>query len=113
MSYIASLEIAANWAAILTAALAAYAYGRYRLDKCKRVQKLEKHLREEKLRFADEGKRTVLHLIANLSMTEAEILSAAFESKFIRSSVAVDENGRADILFFEYDGADGQRRPPY
>jgi hypothetical protein len=113
MSYNASLEIAANWAAILTAILAAYAYGKYQFDRWQRVQKLEQHLRYQKLHRFDEGKRTILHLMANLSMTESEIVSAAFESKRVHSSVSVNDKGHADVILFEYDGEVGVRKPPH
>lgn len=106
MTYAGCLEIIANWSAIFTAALAVYAYGKFRRDRRMRMQKLERHLRDEKLMNIDEGKRTILHLIAQLAMTEAEILAAAFDSKKVRSSVGIDDKGRADTLFFEYDGLD-------
>jgi hypothetical protein len=106
MTYAGYLEIIANWAAILTAALAVYAYGKFRCDRLTRMKKLERYLKDEKLMDIDEGKRTILHLIAQLAMTEAEILAAAFDSKIVRSSVGIDDKGRADTLFFEYDGTD-------
>lgn len=47
-----------------------------------------------------------MHLMARLSLTEAEVLSAAFRSKKISPVVGVDDKGRADKLLFEYSGED-------
>jgi hypothetical protein len=106
VSYTDSLTVAANWATILTAAIATAAYGRFLFGQWKRRSALETYLREEKLRRHDEGRRSIIHLMANLAMTEAEILAAAFQSKLITTVPGIDENGRASRLLFEYDGDD-------
>lgn len=106
MTYLDGLTIAADWAAILTAAVATFAYGRFIWGQRKRRSLLESYLREEKLMRHDEGRRSVIHLMANLAMTEAEILAAAFQSKLITTVPGIDENGKASRLLFEYDGAD-------
>lgn len=106
MTYADSLTIAANWATILTAAIATVAYGRFIIGQWQRRKSLEAYLREEKLRRYDEGRRSVIHLMANLAMTETEILAAAFQSKIITTVPGVDDNGRASRLLFEYDGDD-------
>jgi hypothetical protein len=46
------------------------------------------------------------NLMAQLSLTEPEVLSAAFRSKKISPAVSADNKGRADILMFEYTGPD-------
>lgn len=107
------LELAANWAAIFTALIAAFAYGKYIIDRRIKKSKLEQHLRHEKLMNHDEGKRTILHLMANLSMTEAEILSAAFTSQKVSSAVSTDDRGRASMLLFEYVGNDIDVKTPF
>ena len=47
-----------------------------------------------------------MHLMARLSLTEAEVLSAAFRSNKISPVVGVNDEGRADTLLFEYSGED-------
>ncbi|MGV7121529.1 hypothetical protein [Sphingopyxis sp. 550A] len=106
MAYKDVLDIIASWAAILTAAVASFGYGRFLLAQCARRKKLEDYLREEKLSSYDMGQRTVMHLMSNLSMTETEVLQAGFQSKKISSSPGQDERGRADRIFFEYSGND-------
>lgn len=96
------LETFANIAAILTAIIAVWAYGRFLWERRQKRIRLETHLRGEKSR-ADNGQRTVLHLVAHLGMSEAEIVDAAFKSKVIRRLVSVDEQGRADRLLLEYE----------
>lgn len=103
MSYSGLLEITAHWAAIVTAAVAVFAYGRYAYERCRKRRKLEHHLRDEKARGIDRGQRTVLHLMAHLGMTESEVLDAAFRSKYVRPAVSVDWNGRAEAMLFEYE----------
>lgn len=100
------LEILSDWAAILTAIVATVAYGRYWLAQHARRKALESYLKEEKLGAGDEGRRSVMHLMANLAMTEAEVLHAGFRSDRVKAVPGVDERGRAVLLYFEYDGAD-------
>lgn len=100
------LGITADWAAILTAAVATLAYGRFLLAQHRRKKALERYLREEKLMGADEAKRTIIHLMANLSMSEAEVLQAGFQSELVRAVPGIDEQGRAVRLYFEYAGTD-------
>jgi hypothetical protein len=106
MTYESALETAANGAAILTALVATIAYWRFVCAQWIRRVALERHLREEKLAGQDLGRRTVMHLMANLAMTEAEVLHAGFQSKKITVASGVDEHGRAVRLYFEYCGKD-------
>jgi hypothetical protein len=99
------LEILANLAAILTAGIAAWAYGWFLWQRREKRLRLENHLRDEHDRD-DQGHRTLLHLVANLGMSEAEIVDAAFRSKVIRRRVTVDNQGKADCLLLEYDSGD-------
>jgi hypothetical protein len=96
------LEVLANVAAILTAIVAVWAYGRYLWVQRQRRLRLEHHLREER-HVGNQGHRTLLHLVAHLGMSEAEIIDAAFKSKVIRRRVSVDDQGRANRLLLEYD----------
>ncbi|WP_206454926.1 hypothetical protein [Aurantimonas marina] len=100
------LGVFANIAAIVTAVVAGWAYGRYVWERRQKRLRLEHHLREEKAARRDQGQRTLLHLVANLGMTESEIVDAAFRSKYVRRRLGVDDQGRADRLLLEYDGGD-------
>lgn len=100
------LGVIADWAAILTAVVATLAYGRFWLAQCARKKALEDYLREEKLGANDEGRRTVMHLMASLSMTEAEVLHAGFQSKRVKAVPGTDDRGRAVLLYFTYIGSD-------
>lgn len=110
MIYESMLEIAANWAAVLTAVIATVVYVHFIGARWMRRRALENHLREEKLLSNDEGRRTVVHLMANLAMTEAEVLHAGFQSRKIKAIPGVDEQGRAVRIYFEYDGKDLPQR---
>lgn len=103
MAYPNMLSIFSDLAAILTAVVAIFAYCKYRCDQCCKQRALEKHLKAEKKGSKDEGKRTILHLMGHLSMTEAEVLSSSFRSTKIRSFFVTDSKGRADALLFQYD----------
>ena len=100
------LDLAANLAAILTAIVAVLAYFQFAGAQWRRRRAMETYLREEKLADADRGRRTVLHLMANLSMTEAEVLHAGFQSSKIAAHPGNDEEGRAARIYFEYVGSD-------
>lgn len=107
------LEIVANIAAILTAAIAVLAYFHFIWGERARRRALEDHLREEALLSQDEGRRTIIHLMAYLSMTEAEVLRAGFQSTLVRSEPGIDDQGRANRLYFRYVGEDLSRRRPF
>jgi hypothetical protein len=100
------LSIAADWAAIPTAAVASLAYGRFVLAQRTRKKALERHLRQEKLLGADSGRWTVIHLIAIFAMSEAEVLQAGLQSSMVKAVPGVDEQGRSTRLYFEYVGTD-------
>jgi hypothetical protein len=106
MSYIHVLEITAHWAAILTALVAAGAYVLYRWDiHSKRIQ-LENYLKAEKAAAGaagNKGQRSILHLMARLGLSEAELLQASFGSKHIVRRIAADPGTRrADAILLEY-----------
>lgn len=97
-----SLETIAHWAAILTAFVAAFGYGRFTWERHRKRRKLEDYLKAEGATGDDRGQRTVLHFVAALGMTEADVMDTAFRSKKIQRRTGVDKNGRADTLLFEY-----------
>ncbi len=97
------LEVTSHWAAILTAGVAVLAYGRYLYERHQKRLRLEAHLKAEKRAGINKGQRTVLHLVAQLGMTETEVVDAAFRSKCILRVVKTDEKGLAIALLLEYD----------
>jgi hypothetical protein len=100
------LEIASSLAEILTAVVAAFAYAHYRWDQCRKMHKLEDYLRAEKSKNPSKQTHTTLHLMANLGLTEDEILRASFKSKHIRRSLHVNKDtSLADEILFEYNKA--------
>jgi hypothetical protein len=99
------LEIFANLAAIITAVVATWAYGRFWLGQRNRQKKLEIYLREQKLYGPDEGRRSVIHLMAYLSMTESEVQQAAFQSNVIVTAPDIDFQRQDVGLLFEYNGS--------
>ena len=93
----------ANLAAILTAVIAVFGYGKYQLNAICRRKKLEGYLKKEKEKGSNQGQRSIMHLMAHLGLTEAEILQASFTSKQIARKIIEDpDTGYADKLFFEY-----------
>ena len=100
------LETIANISAILTAAVASLAYTRFLWGQRRRRRALEAHLREEAINDNDEGKRSVLHLMAHLAMTEAEVLQAGYQSKTVRAVPGRDDQGRAARIYFQYVQSD-------
>ena len=100
MTWLADLG---NIAAISTAGVAAGGYGLYRRDQWRKRRKLEDYLKAEEAKKIDRGQRTILHLMAELGLTESEILRASFASNHIARRIAPDpKTNRAKELLFEY-----------
>lgn len=106
MDLIAGIELTSHVAAIATAILAAWAWLVFVRAGWKRRQKLEEHLRAEKVAGLDQGQRTVLSLMADLGMTETQVLDAAFSSKNVRRRVQTDAENKARTLLLEYTTGD-------
>jgi hypothetical protein len=104
MTWLAAiLETIANIAAILTAVVATVGYGTYRWDQRTKRVRLENYLCAEKSKNHDQGQRSLLHLMANVGMTEAELIQASFRSKNIDRKIAPNaKTGRADALLLEW-----------
>jgi hypothetical protein len=76
--------------------------------------RLENYLRTTpgKRGQSDKGQRTILHIVARLRMTEAEILDAAFNSKRIKATPARDlGTGRATDILLEFRTNLSRHRP--
>jgi hypothetical protein len=103
------LVVGADIAEIVTGIIAAIVGGRYLWLVRRRRLILETYLRRE--RRKDEasqrkggGVRSVLHLMGYASMTEQEVLDAAFASRHIRSFTHDDPaTGRSDALLFQFE----------
>lgn len=93
-------------ASIATSIIAALAYGQFQWRRFQKRKMLEDYLRAEvpgRRSPSDKGRRTVLHLMAALGMTEADILDAGFSSSRIKRSTAQDpETKRAAAIYLEY-----------
>lgn len=106
MSYRDLLDVLSDWATILTAAVATIAYWHFVANQRTRQKALEDYLREVKLGRHYEDRHSVLHLMAVLKMSEAEVLQAGFRSRKVLSMPGQDERGRVDRIYFEYDDED-------
>lgn len=100
------LDDLANLASAVTASVAVWAYGSFRIAKRLKRQKLEIYLAGEfagKRGAGDTGARTILHLVSALGIGESDILDAAFASDLIETVVAADpDSGRADCIFLRH-----------
>jgi len=103
MSYTGIVSVVSDWAAILTATVAVVAYGKYLCHQRSQTKALEEYLKAEKNIPDNKGQRTITHLMARLSMTEAEVVRASFRSKKVKSFIGTDDKGRADVLLFQHD----------
>jgi|SRR5579859_2174988 len=97
------LETAANIAQIMTAIVAVVASAYYWRDQRRKRIKMEEYLKAEKKDNPNRHIHTTLHLMANIGLTEDEILRASFRSRHIKRLVHVNrDTSLADDLLFEY-----------
>jgi hypothetical protein len=94
----------ANVASIITAVVAVAASVYFKWDSSSKIKKMESYLKIEKAKSGDKGQRSLLHLMANVGLTESEILHASFKSRIIarRLTTSAATHLANDILF-EYD----------
>ena len=69
-----SLEMLANFASVVTAGAAVFAYGKYRFDYYAKSKKLEKYLRLEKDKGRNKGQRSLFQIVRDVGLTEDEII---------------------------------------
>lgn len=104
---------AADISAIVTAVLAIIAYAHFGFRALRQRWRLERYLRGEypgKRGDDDTGARSLVRLMADLGMTEAAVLDAAFRSKKIERVVRPDpDTNIADqiMLRFRHSSATG------
>ena len=96
------LEAIANVASIVTAIIAGWAGSWFLYQRRQKRLRLENYLKAEKESGRDKGQRTLMHLVAELGMTETEVMDAAFRSRHILRRVSPDMFGAAARLFLEY-----------
>jgi hypothetical protein len=98
------LEPGANIAAIATAVVAVGAYAYYRCGQRRKRLTLEQYLKgEQEASPTAKRQHTILHLIANLGMTEDELIHASFRSKHIARVTRTNRTtGLAETLLLEY-----------
>lgn len=93
------LEATANVAAIVTAAVATFAYSKFVCDRWQKRRRLEAFLR----RNPQKDGRSLLELSTTLGMTETEIMDAAFRSCCIRRWATTDLLGAPSKMMLVYD----------
>lgn len=104
------LSIASDFAQAATGLIAAGASIFYVTQRCARRNKLQSYLLEER-RLAESGAdgigaRSIIHLMGHCSMTEAQVLEAAFGNKNIKTWVITGKDGmRATGLIFQINDA--------
>lgn len=101
MTYKDWLEIVAAWSAILTAVVAVIAYGGFIIGGIRKRWRLEKYLKAQLALGKDRGQRTLVHLVANLGMSETEIMDSAFRSNHVERKVEV-QGGKAVNILLSY-----------
>lgn len=105
------LEVLAALAAVITAMIAIFAYGMYRYERWAKRRKLESFLQEA---WANDFKRPIpaLDLVAELRMSEAEIIDASFRSTKIRLIANMGGPIQSyDGLTFRYDASTTGTKP--
>ena len=98
------IDILAGLASIITGLVALAAALHFRREQTRQQRKLESYLREVKVGAGEgEAQRTLLHLMAKLGMSEAEVLHASYRSEFIKCPAAANVNTRrVPDLLLEY-----------
>lgn len=105
-----AIEYLANLASILTAIVAVCAWSLYGWSGRHKRKKLETYLKNEKQKRQDKGQRSLLHLMANVGLTDSEILQASFKSRYIKRLLTTSAATHlANDILFEYD-PDGNSR---
>lgn len=103
------LDVIANLASILTAVVAAGAAIHYWCDARSKQKRLERYLCAEHDKNPQKCTHTMVHLMAELGMTEAEILRASFASNSITHKIRTDQDtGLAAQLLFAHTSIKGK-----
>lgn len=100
----ARVTFLADLSAVITAVVAVWVWLKLVWSARKRRRALEEYLQAERSNpKADQGMRSILHLMSNLSMTEEQIYSAAFSSKVVSAVPITSESSQfASKILFAY-----------
>lgn len=102
------LESIGDVATILTAVVAGGAWLQFQWERRQRRIRLERHLRDARNPHGNPA--TTAELMAELAMSEQDIMDAAFRSKRIRRCHRVEgASGRTVAVEFEYDADPANR----
>jgi hypothetical protein len=100
------INFLADIAAILTCIVVVVVWVRFEWSTWRKRKRLENYLRFQKRNATkgDRGQRSILHLMANVGLTEIEILQASFKSRHLKRHAANSESSRlAGDILIEYD----------
>ena len=105
-----TLSLLANLAAILTALVAVIGYGFHQWSQWQKRVRLENYLKSQQKKDGGYRQQTIIHLMAKVGLTEAEILQASFKSKKICRLVKKDKaTGLASHLLFQWSAKPNHR----
>jgi len=96
------LDVMSSIATIATPTVAALAWLWYQNDLRSKKVKLENYLKGGN----GPGKtpqHTIVHLMAGLGLTEAEILQASFRSQHVKRLLTLDDKGLPNRILLEYE----------
>jgi len=97
------LEMAANIAEVMTAIVAVGAYIHYRREQTRKREKLEQYLKAERAANPNKHTHTILHVMAEVALTNDEVLRASFQSSHIEHVIHSDrDTGLADDILLRY-----------
>lgn len=97
-----ALDVADKFATIGTAVVALWVGISYKLDRKRRRLALEHYLYSQQPTAANSGARSLLHLVAQLMMSEADVLTAAFDSDKVETARRQDEDGVTKEVLLRY-----------
>lgn len=100
MTWAEWLSAAANVASIATGVVAVVFYFRIRNDRSEKQRRLENYLKAAK--EAGNANRPVLYLMAELGMSEADIMDAAFRSRHINRRIGPAFMGAGAPVLLSY-----------
>lgn len=102
MAYRELIEVCAAWSAIFTFLGALFAYGKFLWERKSKRKRLERYLKDVQGTSDDQGLRSLVHLVANVGLSESEIMDAAFKSKHIDRKVKTGQGNLAVEIMLVY-----------
>ncbi len=105
LAYWADITAIAGFIVTLAGAgVGIHGYCVYRCSWKRKTDALVAYLKKKKDEASGDkkGQQTAMHLIRYVGLTEDEILKISFENEHVERSVGMDDQGKADTLYFEY-----------